>query len=73
MKCDSYVLGTFIINMMTSNDEFSQKVSKNSSIVLNDILVLMRLHVFIIVSEKNITITIRPNMLTLREQRQNED
>lgn len=73
MKCDSYVLGTFIINMMTNNDEFSQKVSKNSSIVLNDILVLMRLHVFIIVSEKNITITIRPNMLTLREQRQNED
>lgn len=73
MKCDSYVLGTFIINMMTNNDEFSQKVSKNSSIVLNDILVLMRLHVFIIVSEKNITITIRPNMLTLREQRQNAD
>lgn len=73
MKCDSYVLGTFIINMMTNNDEFSQKVSKNSSIVLNDILVLMRLHVFIIVSEKNITITIRPNMLALREQRQNAD
>lgn len=35
VKYDSHVLGTFLINMMTSNDEFSQKISNSSILPLS--------------------------------------
>lgn len=74
VKCDFRILGTFIINMM-NNDEFSRKF--HIQVFFHGPGLdsgLGKTHVFIVVSEKNIiTIITRPNTLTLREQRQNED
>ena len=75
VKCDCRILGTFIINMM-NNDEFSRKF--HIQLFFHGPGLDPRLgktHVFIVVSEKKniITIITRPNTLTLREQRQNED